>query len=212
MHHHGWRQGAGSLHASTIILLLPPLIIAFPLSLLVLVVHEIAIGILRSHTSRGTLILPAESLHSSTTVAINKLPSDFIIGTSIATALLSTIAALGIWELRKRDVSSARHQRIWGWANIFVVLANLGLVTACTVLVFLAQRDDDRQHISVRYLDENDAKKWTRETWLCQIKKVNGFGSWPDIGCGFAVASRWMLIPLGACSLLMAVLCLWQVL
>ncbi|KAF2737484.1 hypothetical protein EJ04DRAFT_119041 [Polyplosphaeria fusca] len=214
MPHHVWNRGASSLPSSTVWFILLALLIAFPISILAFVLQMIASSILRAHTSDSMLLLPSDATHSSTNVLINGLPTNFVIGTSIATAIFAAFAALAFWELRTKyfGPKSERNARFWAWANIAVTLANLGLTVACTIVVFLVQKKDARKWLDLHVLGESDELERTRETWLCAIKNVDGMDEeWAKIGCGFAQAGRWVLIPLVVCSFLLVLLCFWQI-
>lgn len=198
---------------STLTLMIPPLLIAFPLSIAIFAVEEIVITILRAHSDNGVLELPYP--YNVKTFDIDTMPTSFIIGTSIVTGLLSCLAALGFWELRNRDLSSRgdRHDRLWAWVNLSTTLGNLALVVGCLATVFLAEQRDKPLVFTGMWSTERQTA--TRETWLCSIrdkvKSSHWNGDWARVGCGFALTGRWMLVPLAVVSAAQVVLCLWQI-
>jgi hypothetical protein len=108
--------------------------------------------------------------------------------------------------------SADRHDRLWAFINLFATIGNLALVVGCTAKVFQSQSKDS-EHL-VYWLKQSKSMSASRETWLCSLRKERGFdgrGDWASVGCGFAIAGRWMLIVLLLVSSVMVGVSFWLV-
>ncbi|KAF2707836.1 hypothetical protein K504DRAFT_458321 [Pleomassaria siparia CBS 279.74] len=202
---------------STIFFHAIPLLIASPLAIALFVLEQLSIRILNANRDAIEMNLNTrdndtdwENGFTFWTIYIETLPTTLMIWTSLLTAMFSVIAGLALWEIRAAYDIPQRESRSrrWAWANIFVTLTNLVVVVGCTVVAFLAQKGDGNVDIT----DLNGVNPtWTRESLLCDLRGLEDSGTWANAGCGFARTGRYILIPLGVCSLALVSLCFRQI-
>jgi hypothetical protein len=198
-----WRTIPRSPRKATICLLLPALIIAFPISIAIFALEELSRSILNTNLKEIEAGLSID-IDSSTTVklenpfVVNPKPSNVILATSIVTGIFSIVVAAAFWELRNKhqDVRADRRARIWSWVNVIVTIGNLALVTACTIVVFLVQKKDGAQ--TVRSMVADEGSSWSQETILCLFKDYDS-GLLSSAGCGFAVCLKLSFYPRCLC-------------
>jgi hypothetical protein len=155
------------------LMFLPPLLIAFPISIALFVLEQLTISIFNSH----------RDLRIEYGVKLNSKPTTIMMWTSVITAILSVLVGLAFWELRGGHEKRAR---FWAFTNIMVTLVNVALVAACMAVAFKAQEDDKNADI-LDFFPEPVIVAGTRETILCTLKGVSGRHFWASTGCGFAV-------------------------
>ncbi|KAF2871663.1 hypothetical protein BDV95DRAFT_607081 [Massariosphaeria phaeospora] len=199
--------------------LLLPLLIAFPLSILVFALEQVSNYILRANAPLGIVgipesAFPPQSSSSNDTYLglvidspIDGMPSNFIVATAVMASLFAAVSALAFWELRDGGAGSAARVTAWRWANVGVTVLNLALVVVCIVVVFLAESRNRREGLIPLMLA---GKPVTRETLMCGAKDLKDWEGedWVVVGCGSAVAGRWCLVPLLVASVALAGVCL----
>jgi hypothetical protein len=180
-----WHTSPPPPRISRMLLFLPPFLIAFPISIALVVLEQLAIGLLDSHrdTDNSDFDTIDTDAHIAYDVDLNHKPTTFILWTSTITVALSVLAALAFWELRS---GHERRARIWAFTNIGVTLGNVAFAIACTFSVFEAQKLDRNSRI-VDLANVPTIVAGTRETVMCTLKAMPGKHDWARTGCGFAV-------------------------
>ncbi|KAJ4991594.1 hypothetical protein SVAN01_02975 [Stagonosporopsis vannaccii] len=198
-----------------VLLLTPPVLLLFPVSVLVFALERISKYLLLEHTYRdirsGAYMVTVTGRNSTSstgasdidvTMHIDHAPSLAILGVCVAAYIVCAIDAFGIWELKKVE-GTYGHQRIWAWTaaigNILLVALSLGVFGWATSL----QSSDNgwQSYDDVRRLDQES----TRETWSCQIERFYPSEGWASAACGTARATRFLLIPMAIFALLVLI-------
>jgi hypothetical protein len=201
--------GARTPVKSVVLSILLPLFIAFPLSTFVFVSQIVALHVFKANLIFGKYMQFPHVRSPATIVYLNKIPADMMIATSVITIILACVSVLGFWELKVNDRNDkgAKYQRRWAVANLIITLSNLIMVIACTIVTFLAGWDVD-----VKKVRTGKKAVGTREAWVCALEKWNR--EWAlrsEVGCGFARAGRWSLIPLVIFSCALLGLSIWHI-
>jgi hypothetical protein len=199
-----------------ILLFTPPLLLQFPIAVLILALERISRSLLPSESSRNfrsgdyQITLPSPTFNNATDVDIplrlNPSPSYLVFGLCCLSYLVSAIGVFGIWELRKVE-GTPGHQRVWSWliltSNTILVGASLGILGYTSSVVNNETGWSSTGDIGRR-------PRWTKETWACQIDEYFPSSGWAGSACGTAKATRYLLIALAVASVLVLV-SLWAV-
>jgi hypothetical protein len=160
------------------------------------------------------MFVPSATGPYAVSVGIVSLPTNMAIGTSATVGFLSLISALAFWELRNKERwrSSKAHMWTWTCVNLIAIITALIVVTAGAAVVFVAQHRDGAWITKEEQLNRRiQSLTATRESWLCGLDNLKGWqGEWATVGCGFALAGKWTLIPLGVWVIFLTSLCLFQ--
>jgi hypothetical protein len=178
----------------TVFMLLPPMFILLPLSILIVALERISNALFTSNTSPdfqyGSSIISltdptATNETIDVTMRIRREPTLAILGLSLAAIVVSAIAVCGMWELRRIE-GSPRHQRGWSW--ILLVLNSMTMVASVGLLAYLSVLQGNEQGWK-SYVDVGiEGQKFTRETWACQINHFYPSSqSWAGSACGLEV-------------------------
>jgi hypothetical protein len=180
-----------------ILLLVPALILLFPVAVLTFVLERISKSLFFEHTFRNfrsgayeiTLNGPnstasADSASTNVTFRIDHAPTLAILGVCVVAYVVSAIDVFGIWELKKVEGTSG-HQRMWAWvafvSNLIMAGISLGVFGWASSLEGSSkgwQSYDDVQ---------KQDQEFTRETWSCQIDRFYPSERWAGAACGTAV-------------------------
>lgn len=208
-----WLGGSTTTSTSTSSLLTAVVIILAVVSIssIIFVFEIVAQNILKIHDN---IKLPDDT---DVSVRIKGTGSNFIVGATFASGTLACLCGLALWELRssERWNSNPSRMRTWTWVNIAATVINLGLVVACLGVVFALQYGDGDLVPKLAeiggYTNSYFHEEWvgaTYETFMCGLKDLEGWNAtWAKVGCGFTLASRWMLIPLVMASAALLVFC-----
>jgi hypothetical protein len=180
--------------ARTFFILLPPVFILLPLSVLIVALERISNALFTSNTSRdwrygGTIISltnPTATTESTdVTIRIRREPTLAILGVSLVAIFVSAIAVCGMWELRRIE-GSPRRQRGWSWTVL--VLNAVTMVASIGVLAYLSVLQGSEQGWK-SYADVGiDGQRFTRETWACQIDRLySSSQGWAGSACALEV-------------------------
>lgn len=201
-----------------VLLLTPPLLLLFPVAVLVFVLERISSSLLLEQTDRNwrsggleiTLEGPTSTGSNDTTnidvtLRINQVPTRAIIGICILAYFVSALGTCGIWEMKKVQ-GTGGHQRVWGWvllvSNVIMAGASIGVFAYATSVQ--SNEKGWQGYEDVAKVDQ----EFTRETWSCQIDNFYPEQDWAGSACGTAKATRFLLIPM-AVSALLALVSLW---
>lgn len=202
-----WQAGTTSTSNSNLSLVIAVVIIlaVLFLSTAVFVCEIVAQNILKLHDNYNDIVIPGSY---NGILEVKTMPGIFILGATAVSGTLACLCGLALWELRNtaRWNSAPSRMRTWTWVNLAAIVTNLVLVIACLAVTFAIQyRDDELEtalqkgtddSVSVFYSNFFGKAEVTRETFMCGAKDIDGWNEkWTDAGCGFARASRWMLIP-----------------
>lgn len=162
---------------------LPPLLIAFPISIALFILEQLTISLLNAQKDMVDFYDAFSEELFGYGIHLNTTPTTLILWTSIVTAILSVLVGLAFWELR---AGHEKRARFWAFTNMVVTLGNVALVVACTVVAFRAQEGVGSGDI----LDLIPIKAPTRETILCALNAEEGRHVQASAGCGFAVCLK----------------------
>jgi hypothetical protein len=193
----------GNINGFRVVLLLtPPLFFLFPVGVLTFVLERISRALLLEQTRRDwrndnsasiTLYGPTSTgsnnlTNTDITIRTNQAPTLAIIGICCLSFVVSIIGVCGIWEMRRVE-GTPNHQRAWTWA---MFISNVVMLGASTGVLGYATSVQSSERGWQRYEDVGkDGQVFTRETWVCQIKKLYPAESWAE-----AKATRLLLISL----------------
>lgn len=181
-----------------VLLLAPPILLLFPVSVLVFALERISKHLLLENTYRnvrsGAYMITVNGRNSSSstgtsdidiTMDIDQAPSLAILGVCVAAYIVCAIDAFGIWELKKVE-GTYGHQRVWAWAaaisNILLAALSLGVFGWAASLQ--SSGNGWQNYDDVRKQDQD----FTRETWSCQIERFYPSEGWASAACGTAVS------------------------
>ena len=178
----------------TVFMLLPPIFILLPLSVLIVALERISNSLFASNTNRdwqyggSTISLTNPTATNETTdvtMRIRREPSFAILGLSLAAIVVSAIAVCGMWELRRVE-GSPRHQRGWSW--ILLILNFITMVASVGVLAYLSVLQGNEQGWK-SYADVGiEGQRFTKQTWACQIDHFySSSQGWAGSACGLEV-------------------------
>lgn len=221
--HRQWAAASPSTSKRTIILVYTLILLTLLFSFLVFIFTVVSNRIYKDH------LVKVDGLHRISDYAtmdfdavyvgyivlrFKSTPLNIMLGVGWVAGTLACLSGLAFWELRntKRWQSAPSRIRTWIWVNVLSNVLNFGVVVACLAIVFaqhhstgnlvISRSDDDGRH----YIEV------TRESFVCGMKDIEGWdGNWANVGCGFAMAGRWLMIPLTVCSAGLLVVCLYQV-
>jgi hypothetical protein len=192
-----------------LLLLLPPLLLLFPLAALTNILESISKNAfydsldrnVRSGAFQVVLSRPGGTASDDTTVTIDIIdgPIYVILGLCMLGYLVSLLSAAGIWQLRRTE-GTAGHERMWTWivslSNVIMLGASLGVFGYVTSV----QNSDS----SWRSYEDvgRDGQEHTRETWACQISRFYPERDWAGTACGTTKAMRFLLIPMAVAAVL----------
>ncbi|KAF2790161.1 hypothetical protein K505DRAFT_377728 [Melanomma pulvis-pyrius CBS 109.77] len=204
----------------TVFLILPPMFVLLPLSIIIVVLERISTSLFTTHTARNwrsgdstiTLYGPTTSdatslsKYTEVTVRVRVASTLALLGLSLAAIVVAAIGVCGIWELRRIE-GSPRRQRGWSW--VMLVLNTLTMVASVGLLAYLSVLQGNEKRWK-SYADVGkDGQKFTRETWACQINEFyTSERDWAGPACALDKANRFMLIPLAVSSALV-IFCTW---
>ncbi|KAF2271738.1 uncharacterized protein EI97DRAFT_258261 [Westerdykella ornata] len=195
------------------------------LATLMFITEIVALNLLSVNTKSDLIILPRTGQFASVPpsrydsdkdriylgVDIDRSTSNFIIAVSWISGTLAIVVAIAFRECGGRAYGEAKEgrERIWAGVRVGAALGNVITAAAGVVFVFLKQSGEGKRlKIVPTIFDGWHYARATRETWLCGLRDLDGFDrSFARIGCGFATAARWELVPLSALSIVLVVLC-----
>jgi hypothetical protein len=200
-----------------VLLFTPPLLIQFPIAVLILALERISRSLLLTEMSQNfrsgdyQISLPNSNSNNATDIAIplrlDSSPSYAIFGVCCLSYLVSAIGVFGIWELRKIE-GTPGHQRVWSWliliANVILVGTSLGILGYTSSVQSSETGWQSREDIG------KGVPRWSKETWSCQIDKYFPDDGWAGSACRTARATRYLLIALAVASILVLV-SLWAI-
>ncbi|KAF2871709.1 hypothetical protein BDV95DRAFT_572627 [Massariosphaeria phaeospora] len=200
-------------------LIAPPMLLLLPLSIILVILERIPHTLLLAQAVRNwrtgdrTLSLsstptdsPSSSPSTDIILHINYAPALAILGVGAAAYTISVLSICAIWELRRQE-GAAAHQRKWAWVTLVLNLAVGAASAAVLAWASVLQSGEDKWR---GYEDVGKAgeRRFTTETWVCQIKQLDPQQDWAGPACGLAKATRFTLIPLALSSALV-IACTW---
>jgi hypothetical protein len=197
-----------------VLLLTPPLLLLFPVGVLVLALDRISNALLYEHTTRdyrsGSFRLKiydststgSQSTDKDIDLRIHRAPQFAILGICCLSYIVSAIGVFGIWELRRVE-GTRSHQRVWSW---LILISNVIMIGASAGILGYASSVQSNENVwrSSEDLGKGGAA-FTRETWTCQIDRFYPDSGWAGEACGATKAIRYMLIPMAVSSALVLV-------
>jgi hypothetical protein len=197
-----------------VLLLTPPLLLLFPVGVLVLALDRISNALLYEHTTRdyrsGSFRLKiydststgSQSTDKDIDLRIHRAPQFAILGICCLSYIVSAIGVFGIWELRRVE-GTRSHQRVWSW---LILISNVIMIGASAGILGYASSVQSNENVwrSSEDLGKGGAA-FTRETWTCQIDRFYPDSGWAGEACGTTKAIRYMLIPMAVSSALVLV-------
>jgi hypothetical protein len=180
--------------ARTFLILLPPVFILLPLSVLIVALERISNSLFASNTNRDwryggstiSLTNPTATNESAdVTIRIRREPTLAILGVSLVAIIVSAIAVCGMWELRRIE-GSPRRQRGWSWTllllNAVTIVASIGVLAYLSVLQGNEQGWKSYADVGI------EGQNFTRETWACQIDQLySSSQGWAGSVCALEV-------------------------
>lgn len=196
-------------------LIAPPLLLLFPIGVVIFALERISNSLLLAETSRNfrsggyeiTVHGPTSTGSTNSTtidiaLQINTAPTYAILGTCCLSYIVSAIGVFGVWELRKVE-GTPTHYRMWSWLILISNVVMIGLSAGITGYTSTVQSEEKGWQ---RFEDVGKGRpRLTRETWTCQIDKFYPDSDWARAACGTAKATRYLLIALAASSALVLV-------
>jgi hypothetical protein len=212
--HRQWTAASPSISTRTIILTFTIIFLILFFSTLIFIFQEVALNVLDAHVSNYELEVPDNVDLGFYLLRIKATPTTIMLAISWISGALAGLSGLAFWELRNTDRWSSAPSRMktWTWVNVLSNVLNFGLVAACLAIVF-AQEYSNKDLVLPKEGEVVEHRvEATRETLMCKLKDIEGWNAaWANVGCGFALAGRWIMVPLAMSSAALLAICLHQV-
>jgi hypothetical protein len=190
------------------LLLTPPLFLLFPFAAIITILDRVSKNALYSHLTRNMrsgafeVHLQGHTTTHDVTLNIKDGPEYATSGTCIIGYFVAALGVAGVWQLRRVE-GTAAHDRMWTWimciSNVAMIGAALGSFGYATSV-----QTGDKGWASVEAVGD-DGGEHTKETWACEIERIDPTQHWAGATCGTATAMRLCLIGLAIAALLVFV-------
>jgi hypothetical protein len=186
------------------LLLTPPLFLLFPFAAIITILDRVSKNALYSHLTRNMrsgafeVHLQGHTTTHDVTLNIKDGPEYAISGTCIIGYFVAALGVAGVWQLRRVE-GTAGHDRMWTWvmfiSNVVMIGAALGSFGYATSV-----QTGDKAWASIEDVGD-DGGEHTKETWACEIERIDPTQTWAGTACGTATAMRFCLIGLAIAAL-----------
>jgi hypothetical protein len=186
------------------LLILPPLLL-FALAAIITILDRISKNALYSNLTRNMrtgafeVHLMGHTTTHDVTLNIDSGPTYAILGTCIIGYFVVALGVAGVWQLRRVE-GTAGHDRMWAWMMFIANIVMIGAALGSFGYASSVQSGDKGWEGVDSVWDDGGAH--TKETWSCEISRVDPNQQWAPRTCSTAKAVRFTLIGLAIAAML----------